>query len=506
MSPIGYPRACATRRTSPGPHDDLLRRAEAAVAAGAGALMLNAFAQGLAALQAVREAELGVPIFAHRVGAAFLRRGGPISVSARVLAELTLLLGADYVQVGSFGERTFDSDEEILEQIAACRGRATAVIGGGVGPANAPRAARARGRSGRADAPAGLRGLRAPRRPARRRRRDRGGTLSERVLSLRELNRATLARQLLLQRERLPVGRAVERVAGLQAQWAPSLPVGLWTRLDGFEAADLERAFARKAVVRATLMRATIHLVSTRDYLHFHPALADAIRRKYKRPHEDTAELEANAARFAAAAQERVPVVGAPRARRAGVVVPHAPALPPRARRRGLRRGGCLARPAVRDRRRRASRGSSGATSPRGAPRPRPTPPPGPGCRSSELRDALERVGTRRFRDEQGRQLYDLPRAPLPDPDTPAPVRLLPRFDNTILSHADRTRVIADEHRKRVIRAGEVDPVVLVDGFVAARWRRKNARVVVEWLSDVTRTARSEVEDEARRLEAFLGR
>jgi ribulose 1,5-bisphosphate carboxylase large subunit-like protein len=120
-----------------GPHADLLRRAEAAVGAGAGALMLNAFAQGLAALQALREADLGIPIFAHRVGAAFLRRGGPVSVSARVLAELTLLLGADYVQVGSFGERTFDTDDEIREQIAVCRGRATAVIGGGVGPANA---------------------------------------------------------------------------------------------------------------------------------------------------------------------------------------------------------------------------------------------------------------------------------------------------------------------------------------------------------------------------------
>lgn len=120
-----------------GRHDDLLRRAEAVVAAGTGALMVNAFAQGLAALQALREADFGVPIFAHRVGAAFLRRGGPVTVSARVLAELTLLLGADYVQVGSFGERTFDSDDEILEQIAACRGRATAVIGGGVGPANA---------------------------------------------------------------------------------------------------------------------------------------------------------------------------------------------------------------------------------------------------------------------------------------------------------------------------------------------------------------------------------
>jgi ribulose 1,5-bisphosphate carboxylase large subunit-like protein len=133
-----------------GPYAELLARAETAVAAGAGALMLNAFAQGLPALQALRQAELGVPIFAHRVGAAFLRRGGPVSVAARVLAELTLLLGAEYVQVGSFGARTFDTDEEVLEQIAVCRGRATAVIGGGVGPANA------REQLDRAGDPAGL--------------------------------------------------------------------------------------------------------------------------------------------------------------------------------------------------------------------------------------------------------------------------------------------------------------------------------------------------------------
>jgi hypothetical protein len=325
------------------------------------------------------------------------------------------------------------------------------------------------------------------------------------VLSLRELNRATLARQLLLRRERLPVGRALEGVAGLQAQWSPSLPVGLWTRLDGFQASDLERAFARKSVVRATLMRATIHLVSARDYLHFHPALAEAIRRKYRRPHEDTAQLEANAAAFERAAQARVPsselrALVAPewwfrtlqhsRLVRVGEDYVSAEAW--------------LARPyepvdkglAQLMRRYLAAWGPATASDAAAW----------TGLKVNELREAFEEVGTRRFRDEQGRQLYDVPRAPLPPADTPVPVRLLPRFDNTILSHADRTRVIADEHRKRVIRAGEVDPVVLVDGFVVGRWRRKNGRVVVEWFSDVTRTARSEVDDEARRLEAFLGR
>jgi ribulose-bisphosphate carboxylase large chain len=127
-----------------GPPETLLARAESAVDAGAGALMVNAFLQGLGSIRALRDADLGVPLFVHRVGSSFLRRGELVSVSSRVLVELTRLLGADYVQVGSFSPRTFDSADEVGEQIAACRRglpgsvpAATAVIGGGVGPGNA---------------------------------------------------------------------------------------------------------------------------------------------------------------------------------------------------------------------------------------------------------------------------------------------------------------------------------------------------------------------------------
>jgi 2,3-diketo-5-methylthiopentyl-1-phosphate enolase len=126
-----------------GPTETLLPRAQAAVAAGAGTLMLNVFAQGLDALRALRDAELGVPLFAHRVGAAFLARGDRVGVAPRVLAELTRLCGADFVQVGSFSERVHDSAEQVRAQIAACHAtigdaaRAVAVIGGGVGPENA---------------------------------------------------------------------------------------------------------------------------------------------------------------------------------------------------------------------------------------------------------------------------------------------------------------------------------------------------------------------------------
>ena len=108
--------------------------AEAVVEAGARALMVNAFLAGLGSIERLRA--YGLPIFVHRVGSAFLRRGGPVSVSAHVLTELTRLLGGDYVQVGSFSPRTFDTDDEVREQIAAAR-PATAVVGGGVGAENA---------------------------------------------------------------------------------------------------------------------------------------------------------------------------------------------------------------------------------------------------------------------------------------------------------------------------------------------------------------------------------
>jgi ribulose-bisphosphate carboxylase large chain len=115
--------------------------AEAIAAAGANALMVNAFVEGLGSIGRLRA--LGLPLFAHRVGSAFMRRSDRVSVSARVLAELTRLLGADYVQAGSFSPRMFDTDDEVREQIAVCHDdlagvrQATAVIGGGVGPANA---------------------------------------------------------------------------------------------------------------------------------------------------------------------------------------------------------------------------------------------------------------------------------------------------------------------------------------------------------------------------------
>jgi 2,3-diketo-5-methylthiopentyl-1-phosphate enolase len=121
----------------------LLQRAARVVELGAGAVMVNAFAQGLDSVRALREAELGVPIFAHRVGAALWARERSFGVAPAVIAEMTRSCGADYVQVGSFTGSVYDRPEEVRAQIDACHRplgplrRSVAVIGGGVGPGNA---------------------------------------------------------------------------------------------------------------------------------------------------------------------------------------------------------------------------------------------------------------------------------------------------------------------------------------------------------------------------------
>jgi hypothetical protein len=138
-----------------GPVDSLLERAARVVELGAGAVMVNAFAQGLDSLRALREADLGVPIFAHRVGGALWARQRTFGVAPDVIAELTRLCGADFVQVGSFTGAVYDTPADVRAQIAACHRvtgtarRCVAVLGGGVGPDNAAeQVAAARTRSG----------------------------------------------------------------------------------------------------------------------------------------------------------------------------------------------------------------------------------------------------------------------------------------------------------------------------------------------------------------------
>jgi hypothetical protein len=339
-----------------------------------------------------------------------------------------------------------------------------------------------------------------------------------RVLTRRELNRATLARQLLLERRRIGVVPAVERLAGMQAQWAPAPYVGLWTRVEGFRREVLERALLARRILRAVLMRGTIHLVSLSDYATFGAAVGpppwlrpDAIDlgdrlhedvRTYGRVARTRAEIvdflerehgvdlsSAEAAWYALRTGSRLThapesglwrSVGATRY----VTIDHPPADPAAARVALVRRYVGAFGP--------ATRADIGVWS---------------GLRVRELEPALEALEPlRRFRDEQSRELFDLPRAPRPDAEVRAPVRFLPRFDNLLLSHKDRTRVLPDEFRHAVIDGGWVKSTFLVDGVVAGTWEAEGERVRIEPFAPLPRTVRREVGDEAARLEGWLAR
>lgn len=329
-----------------------------------------------------------------------------------------------------------------------------------------------------------------------------------RVLTLRELNRATLARQLLLDRRMLAPAAAIERVAGLQAQWAPAPYVGVWTRVASFRRDALERALRAGAVVRAVLMRGTVHLVSARDYGTF-AAAVDAP--PWAKGIEFADGITAAARSFCATPRTRAEIaaaVGLPLEDRSWyalrttarlahapesgywkqkgvtryVAVDHDPADAASARVELVRRYLAAFGP--------ASRTDISTWS---------------GLRVRDVEPVLEALEPlRRFHDERGRELYDLPRAPLPGADAAAPVRFLPRFDNLLLSHDDRNRVIADAHRGDVIDGGWVKGTFLVDGFVAGTWEAEKGRVRVEPFAPLPRSARPAVEDEARRLEAWL--
>jgi len=350
-----------------------------------------------------------------------------------------------------------------------------------------------------------------------------------RTLSLRELNRATLARQLLLRRHRLSVTQALERVAGLQAQWPPSPYIGLWTRLDEFRAESLVRAVARRQVVKATLMRTTLHLVTASDYL----ACAGLYRASRIRELErqvaalgESTDFPSEGERLAAFAAEQprsrpelLALLGRPKltiAERTPWLVwyglsayagllhgPDASAwrwhtgrstyVPARTWLDAEGLGGDAAAAHLVWRYLAAFGPASRADFAQWS-----------GLARAHVADGLAGIQLMSFVDEHGRELYDLPRAPVPSAETAAPIRFLPRFDNLVLSHADRRRVVSDEHRALVIEGGEVRPTFLVDGFVAGIWNLEKGRVRLEPFVSLSRSVRRELTEEASRLEAFV--
>jgi DNA glycosylase AlkZ-like len=350
-----------------------------------------------------------------------------------------------------------------------------------------------------------------------------------RTLTPRELNRATLARQLLLQRRRLSVTQALERVAGIQAQWPPSPYIGLWARIEGFRADDLMRAIRRRSVVKATLMRTTLHHVSSRDYLAYAGIYRQSRIRELERQLDalgETPDLRQDAERLAALAAEHprtrpqlLAALGLPKLR----IEDRAPWLlwyglgayaglvngPESSVWRSHTAGGTYV-PA------RTWLGADAGVGDDAAghlvrrylaafgPASRADIAQWSGLARLHVDRGLAQFEPRRLRDERGRDLYDLPRAPLPPGDTQAPARLLPRFDNLVLSHDDRRRVLPEEYRGAVIQGGEVNPTFLVDGFVAGTWSLADGRVELHPFAPLPRAARREVEEEASRLESFV--
>jgi Winged helix DNA-binding domain len=347
--------------------------------------------------------------------------------------------------------------------------------------------------------------------------------VSERVLSTRELNRALLARQLLLEHSPLPLEAALEQVAGLQAQYAPSPYVGLWSRLHDFGRDQLTRALEDRRAVQATLLRSTIHVVSAADYPPFVEAIRGPRREwwaRVARPQLEEVDLEAAAdlvrGRLADGPARQPELVGLltdkgyPRAVWNGIGLwVDMVRVPPSGtweRRRAdlygladdwLGRWRVSEADALEHLVRRYLAGFGPASlADLGSWAGMPLIP---------LRPVLERVGTRRFRDEQGRELFDLPGALLPDPGTPAPPRFLSTWDANLLVHARRTQVLPEPYRARIFhtKAPHSFPTFLVDGAVAGTWRHDRGRVHLEPFEPLAAATRRELEDEAERLAVF---
>jgi hypothetical protein len=345
----------------------------------------------------------------------------------------------------------------------------------------------------------------------------------ERVLSERELNRAMLARQLLLERARMPLTRALEKVAALQTQYAPSGYVSLWSRLEGFRRQDLTRALERRRIVQGWLMRVTIHMASARHYWPMAIAVRKARRdlwlRNWKRELADVdmpevarllRRLLRDGPRRARDLQDVVMGEGYPRSAWVGAglwvdlvrVPPSGTWDRPRADLYGLAedwvdRPNFTETAAIEHLVRRYFQGFGPASltdlsSWAGIP-------------VTALRSVVERLPLRRFRDEAGGELLDLPRQPLPDPDTPAPPRFIPTWEATLMVQTRRTGFLSDEHRPRVFstKTPQSVPTFAVDGRIAGTWRYEKGSVKVEPFEPIPRKLRRDLDDEAERLAAF---
>jgi hypothetical protein len=341
-----------------------------------------------------------------------------------------------------------------------------------------------------------------------------------RILTEQQLNRALLARQMLLERAKGSIPKLVERMGTLQAQYAPSMYIGIWSRLEGFERDLLDRALERRSVVQGTLMRATIHLVSKADYW----PIAIGVRRA-RREAWLNASYRKNytASQMSAAARKlrrrlgdgtmsrkeihellgedsvvtngvnmwldlvRVPPSGTWNRRRADLyaAAEHWLGPPPKEvdEAAGIE---LLVRRYL---------GGFG-------PAPIADLANWAGLDAKRIAPVVEGMKLRAFQLEDGTELIDLPRAPLPDPETPAPVRFLPTWDATLIAHARRAGLMPEEHRAKIFnpKYPQSVPSFLVDGRVAGSWKYEKGKVKLEPFEKLDRAARRELDGEAERL------
>lgn len=341
------------------------------------------------------------------------------------------------------------------------------------------------------------------------------------VLGWRRINRAVLARQLLLERSGLPLHRVVERIAGVQAQYIPSAYVGLWSRVEGFSRDMLTSSLRRGSVVQGTLMRGTIHLVSRADYWPMAAAIRQRMREWWlqAQPSGVTSnEMEVLANRL------RESLADGPRKRNdliADLAIDSATwsgagywvelvRMPPsgswESRRADLYG---LATSWV---------GPDHAHSTRGVELlvRRYLTGFGPASRDdikafmslslATIDGALERLRARRFADEVGGALFDVQGAPLPDGDTPAPVRFLGTWDASLLVHARRSLILPEEYRARIFhtKAPHSFNTFLVDGQVAGTWREQGGKVVLNPFHPIPKRFTREIDDEKARLATLI--
>jgi hypothetical protein len=340
------------------------------------------------------------------------------------------------------------------------------------------------------------------------------------MLSLRALNRALLERQSLLRRSERVVADTIEHLVGMQAQVPTSPYIGLWSRLRDFRPDELGWLIENHQAVRGTLMRVTLHLVTSRDYWALRSFVQPMLER-WAGPIDGLSleemveagrvlvnEVPMGRSAIEREFAERWPHLDVAQLGRVFMTVVPLIQPPPR----GV--WGKTGRPTVTSAEARLGPQPETAVSNEEvvlrylkAFGPASVADIGAWSRVTGLRPVVEglRPQLRSYRDERGREVLDVDGEALPDPDTPAPVRFLPDYDNVLLGHADRNRIFADDHR---MRAGIGRPTVLVDGFVGATWSLKRkgngATLLIEPFARLRKEDVSEVTEESVDLLRFL--